>query len=98
MNRQVIFRPAAEREMLEAERWFEERHSELGQRFRDSVDATIDQIRQLRSAFQQVHGDKRRAIIPHFPYALYFRLVNEQIVVAGVVHGHRHRAVWKSRR
>lgn len=32
MNREVIFRPAAEREMLEAERWFEERHSQLGQR------------------------------------------------------------------
>jgi len=98
MNRQVIFRPAAEREMLEAERWFEERHSELGQRFRDSVDATIERIRQFPLAFQRVHGDKRRAMIPYFPYGLSFRLIDDHVVVAGVVHGHRDPAVWKSRR
>ena len=98
MKRRVIFRPAAEREMLEAERWFEERQSALGQRFRDSVDATIERMRQFPLAFQQVHGDKRRAIVPHFPYALYFRLIDDHIVVAGVVHGHRDPASWKSRR
>ena len=98
MNRQVIFRPAAEREMLEAERWFEERRSELGQRFRESVDATIERIRRFPLAFQSVHGDKRRAIVPHFPYALYFRLIDDHIVVAGLVHGHRDPAVWKSKR
>lgn len=46
MIRPVLFRPAAERELLEAERWFEERQTELGQRFRDSVEATIERIRQ----------------------------------------------------
>jgi toxin ParE1/3/4 len=98
MNHRVVFRPVAEREMLEAERWFEERHSELGQRFRDSIDATIERIRQFPLAFQGVHGDKRRAMVPHFPHALYFRLIDDQIVVAAVVHGHRDPAVWRSRR
>ena len=98
MNRPVLFRPAAERELLEAERWFEEHQAELGQRFRDSVDATIERIRQFPLAFQTVHGDKRRAIVPHFPYALYFRLIDDQIVVAGVVHGHRDPAVWRAGR
>ncbi len=98
MNRQVIFRPAAEREMLEAERWFEERRPDLGRRFRDSVDATIERIRQFPLASPKVHGDKRRAMIAHFPYALYFTLIDDHIVVAGVVHGHRDPAVWKSRR
>jgi len=66
MNRRVIFRPAAEGELLEAERWFEERQSTLGQRFRDSVDGTIEQIRLFPMSFPTVHGDKRRAIVPHF--------------------------------
>jgi hypothetical protein len=42
MNRQVIFRPAAERELLEAERWFEEHQPNLGSRFRASVNETIE--------------------------------------------------------
>ena len=98
MNRQVLFRPTAERELLEAERWFEERQPELGRRFRDAVDATIEQIREFPLAFPAVHGNKRRALVLRFPYALYFALINDSIVVAGVVHGHRDPAVWRSRR
>ena len=98
MNRPVFFRPAAERELLEAERWFEDRQTELGQRFRESVEVTIERIRQFPLSFQAVHGDKRRAIVPHFPYALYFKVVEDHIVVAAVVHGHRDPAVWKPRR
>jgi plasmid stabilization system protein ParE len=98
MSRPVIFRPAAERELLEAERWFEERQAELGQRFRGSVDAAIERIPQFPLAFPTVHGDKRRALVPRFPYALYFALLDDSIVIAGVVHGHRDPAVWRSRR
>ncbi len=98
MNRQVLFRPTAERELLEAERWFEERQPELGRRFRDAVDATIDRIREFPLAFAAVHGHKRRALVLRFPYALYFALIEDSIVVAGVVHGHRDPAVWTSRR
>jgi len=98
MNHPVIFRPAAERELLEAERWFEERQPELGRRFRGSVDATIDRIREFPLAFPTVHGPKRRALIPRFPYALYFALINDTIVVVGIVHGHRDPKVWRSRR
>ena len=98
MNRSVIFRPAAERELLEAEQWFEERQSELGKRFRDSVGSTIERVRQFPLAFPVVHGTKRRALVPHFPYALYFAFIDDTIVIAGVVHGHRDSAVWRSRR
>ena len=98
MNHPVIFRPAAERELLEAERWFEERRPELGRHFRGSVDATIGWIREFPLAFPTVHGPKRRALIPRFPYVLYFALINDTIVVVGIVHGHRDPAVWRSRR
>lgn len=49
MTPAVVFRPAAEHELLEAERWFESRHADLGQRFRSAVDATIERIRQFPS-------------------------------------------------
>jgi plasmid stabilization system protein ParE len=98
MTRPVLFRPAAEREMLEAEAWFEERQPELGRRFRASVDETIERVREFPLAFPVVHGQKRRALVPRFPYAIYFALISDTIVVASVVHGHRDPAVWRSRR
>ena len=70
MNRPVLFRPAAEREMLEAEAWFEERQLELGRRFRAAVDETIERVRELPLAFPVVHGQKRRALVSRFPYAI----------------------------
>ncbi len=98
MTRPVIFRPAAEREMLEAERWFEEHQSDLGRRCRASVDQTVERIREFPLAFPEVKGQRRRALIPRFPYAIYFALINDAVVVVGVVHGHRDPAVWRSRR
>jgi hypothetical protein len=55
----VVFRPAAEHELLDAERWFENRHPDLGQRFRNAVQTTIDRILQFPLA-SAVHHDKRR--------------------------------------
>jgi len=98
MSRPVIFRPAAAREVLEAERWFEEHQPDLGRRFRASVDQTVERVREFPLAFPVVHGQKRRALVPRFPYAIYFALINDTVVVAGVVHGHRDPEVWRSRR
>lgn len=98
MTRPVIFRPAAERELLEAERWCEERRPELGRQFRASVDATIERMRHFPLAFPTVQAHKRRALVPHFPSALYFALVGDDIIVAGVVHSHRDPAVWRTGR
>ena len=70
MIRPVIFRLAAEHEMLEAERWFEEHQSDLGRRFRSSVDQTIERMREFPLSFPVVHGQKRRALIPRFPYEI----------------------------
>ncbi len=47
LTRPVIFRPAAEQEMLEAERWFEGHQAALGRRFRSSVDQTIERMREF---------------------------------------------------
>jgi len=98
MNRPVVFRPQAERELLDAEGWYEDRRPGLGREFRAALDEVLARVRTLPHSFPKVHGDKRRALVPRFPYGLYFALVRDQVVVVGVVHGHRDPAVWTSRR
>jgi len=98
MNRPVVFRPQAERELFDAERWYEDRKPGLGIEFRAALDEVLARVRALPLGFPKAHGDKRRALVPRFPYGLYFALVRDQVVVVGIVHGHRDPAVWTSRR
>jgi plasmid stabilization system protein ParE len=98
MSRPVVLRPQAEFELLQAERWYEERKPGLGGEFRTALDGILGRASALPLSFPKVHGEKRRALVPRFPYALYFALIDEQVVVVGVVHGHRDPGVWKSRR
>jgi plasmid stabilization system protein ParE len=98
MSRPVVFRPQAEQELLDAERWYEERRPGLGGQFRVALDEVLARVRDTPLSFPKIHGDKRRALVPRFPYGLYFALVRDQVVVVGIVHGHRDPAVWTSRR
>jgi hypothetical protein len=74
MNRPVVFRPQAERELLDAERWYEDRKPGLGIEFRAALDEVLARVRALPLNFPKAHGDKRRALVPRFPYGLYFAL------------------------
>ena len=98
MTRPVVFRPQAEHELLEAERWYEWRRPGLGRQFRSAIDDTMTRVGDQPFSFPLVHGEKRRALVPRFPYALYFAIAGDQVVIVGVVHGHRDPAVWQSRR
>jgi toxin ParE1/3/4 len=84
--------------MLDAERWYEDRRPGLGNQFRAALDQTLSRVSALPLSFPAVDADKRRALVPRFPYGLYFAVIEDQVVVVGVVHAHRDPGVWRSRR
>ena len=47
-------------------------------------------------AFPRVHAEIRRAVLSRFPYAVYFRLDRETLVVLAV-HGRQDPARWQIR-
>jgi plasmid stabilization system protein ParE len=47
--------------------------------------------------FPVVHRQTRRALLRRFPYGLYYRIVNDQIVVVACMHGRRDPRQWQSR-
>ena len=97
MTRRVAFRPQADAEVREARRWYEERRSGLGTKFAAAVEEAVAQITENPLAFPCVRGETRRAILHRFPYGLYFRVLRDEVIVLGVVHGRRHSRRWKSR-
>jgi plasmid stabilization system protein ParE len=96
VNRRVSFRPQAEVEALEARDWYQSRRQGLGAEFRAELEETIGRIVANPLMYRRVCGETRRAILDRFPYAVYFRVVEDDIVVLAI-HGRQHPRRWQSR-
>lgn len=57
MTRELVFRPQAEAELLEARSWYEARGTELGVEFGAEVDAAVARIVESPLAFPRVRGE-----------------------------------------
>ena len=96
MTRQVVFRPQAEDEVLAARQWYELRRAGLGQEFAQAVDVLVGRIVENPLAFPCVRDEIRRAVLSRFPYAIYFRLTDDTIIVLAV-HGRQDPTRWQRR-
>jgi plasmid stabilization system protein ParE len=92
----VLFRPQAEDELLDVQRWYESRAAGLGSRFARAADQLIERVLANPLAFPRVHDETRRAVMSRFPYAIYFRLEAEDVIVLAV-HGRQHPSRWQTR-
>lgn len=95
-RRHVVFRPQAEDEALEVRRWYDGRRAGLGGEFGVEVDRVVERIAENPLAFPREHKETRRAVLHRFPYAIYFRIAEETVVVLAV-HGRQHPARWRRR-
>ena len=93
---QVVFRPQAEDEVLEVRQWYESRRHGLGQDFGQALDVVVTRIAERPLAFPRVHNETRRAVLSRFPYAVYFRVAEEAVVVLAI-HGRQHPSRWRRR-
>ena len=96
MTRHVPFRPQANLEVLEARSWYENRRPGLGAEFRVAVDEAVELIAENPQAFPRVQADTRRATLHRFPYAIYFRLLGDDVIVLAV-HERQDPRRWQSR-
>lgn len=96
MTRAVVFRPQAEDEALDVRRWYEARRPGLGDEFGAEVDSAVARIAENPLAYPRIRGETRRAVLTRFPYALYFRMTAEHIIVLAV-HGRQDPSRWHRR-
>ena len=90
-------RPAAAADVEEAWRWYEARREGLGDEFLEVVQATLEAIRSHPESSPVIHRDIRRRLLKRFPYGLFYRLVQGQVVVVACFHAKRDPRVWRSR-
>jgi plasmid stabilization system protein ParE len=98
VTREVVFRPEAETEVLDVQQWYASRRDGLGEEFGNAVDAAVGRIAENSLAFPRVHGETRRAVLTRFPYAVYFRIASDRLVVVLAVHGRQDPSRWQKRK
>ncbi len=77
--------------------WYEQQQSGLGARFLDVVDRVFQRIRDMPLQFPPISVDIRRALLHTFPFAVYFRAIDDAIVIFAVLHLRRDPRIWRSR-
>jgi plasmid stabilization system protein ParE len=97
MKRRTFVRPEAQTDIREAARWYEDREPGLGLRFLREIRTSLQYISDNPLMFPMIEEDVRRALLPKFPYSIYFVIDPETTVIA-VLHQHRRPEAWRLRR
>ncbi len=92
-----IFRPAAAADVEHAYRWYEAQQAGLGEDFLAGVSTVIESLMAYPERFPIVHRQTRRVHLRRFPYSLFYRIIDDQIIVVACMHGRRHPRRWQSR-
>ncbi len=89
MSPRLILRREAEEEIAEAAEWYQARDRGLAFEFLRALDACLASVARRPLQYPMVHGEKRRALLRRFPYAVIFVSSNDEVVILGCLHCRR---------
>jgi plasmid stabilization system protein ParE len=93
----LLIRPAAVADIEDVYRWYERQRVGLGDEFLAAIDAKLQDIAAQPAAYPVIHRQARRALVRRFPYAIFYCLLGETIVVVACMHGRRDPLRWQGR-
>jgi plasmid stabilization system protein ParE len=93
----ALFTAEAEADVEEAFEWYEAQRPGLGAAFRRALDIAVAAVENHAEAYAVIHRGTRRVLLPRFPYGLYYRVLEQNIVVVACMHAKRHPRTWRSR-
>ena len=93
----VVVRPEARLELLEAQRWYEAISPGLGSEFCRAVDAAVARAARNPLAFACLEDPFRHVITRKFPYSIIYAVLGPRLVVVSCFHQKRKPGSWKRR-
>jgi len=93
----IVAEPAVDADIEAAFQWYESEEPGLGFEFVDELRHAYRRILNGPFKYQDLQFGIRRAITRRFPYAIYFSVEGEAIVVLAVLHTARDPAEWQRR-
>jgi plasmid stabilization system protein ParE len=94
----LFIRRAARADLAEAFRWYEQRRAGLGHEFMRVGRVALAEITRAPMQFAIAVDDIRRVPLRHFPYVVYYVVLESRVAVIAVMHGRRNPQRWQSRR
>jgi len=89
--------PAVELEVEAAFEWYEHEQTGLGFEFLGELRAAYRRIVDNPLAYQILRSGIRRALTRRFPYAIYYSIEAEVLVILAVLHTARDPVEWQQR-
>jgi plasmid stabilization system protein ParE len=94
----LVVRPAAAADLDEAFLWYEAQRDGLGEEFLNAVTRIMSGLAESPRQYPVVYRDTRRALVRRFPYSVFYRVLESDVVVVACFHGSRDPETWRGRR
>ena len=87
---QIRFLPEADSDLAEARVWYAFQRAGLDVSLMRRIDETLQRISSAPRRFPVIHRHLRRAIVRQFPFAIFYEVSKNEIVVFAVFHSRRN--------
>lgn len=94
----LVAEPRADLDVAAAYQWYESERAGLGLEFLHRLRTAYDRIGDDPFKYRELESGIRRALIRRFPYAVYFAVEIDVVVILAVLHVSRDPAEWQRRR
>ncbi len=85
----VRVRPEAELDLLVAASWYAAQRQGLGSEFLEELSTLVDTLSENALLYVEVLVGVRRVFAHRFPYAVTYRVIEDEVVVLSVLHMRR---------
>lgn len=92
MSWKVTIRRRARADLRESRDWYDRQRSGLGSEFLLAVADAMVVLEQAPERHPVYYRDFRRVLTGRFPYAIYYRVEGDEVLVYRVLHGARNHA------
>ncbi|NOV31790.1 type II toxin-antitoxin system RelE/ParE family toxin [Methylomonas sp. ZR1] len=98
MAYRLKFSARALRETGEAQEWYESQSSGLGDEFIAALELQLKRLEQAPLLYAEVIPSVRRALLPRFPFGVFYVVRGDLVHVLAVVHDARNPNRWPKKR
>ena len=93
----VRLHPEARAELRDARRWYYERSPLSATAFAHAIDNAVSRIREAPNSFPLAEQGTRKFVLPRFPFNIFYRPDETEIVIVAVAHQKRRPGYWSNR-
>lgn|SRR6266566_10154791 len=81
-------------EIGEAHDWYDAQSPGLGEEFVAATELQLRRLEQAPTSYAEVIPGVHRALLPRFPYGLFYAIRHDLVHVLAIIHNARHPRRW----